>query len=212
MARSRPPSPNIDKLMPPVFRFGSVARNKKDFSCSYSVWAECHGHGTSRRLKTLHLSIHKNMPSSPAGRISCFCDVIYRSGVGARMLRNSTDKIWYSIDFTGKTKGPVPPEDTMNIEKIENFIEMQEMYPEYQEFYDELKWTVSISDHHLTTPSSQPVPYIVFYAPTFFYNHHKQRRKLCTLHNFRRCIMLFACPSQFSDLTTTSNWPMDNWF
>ena len=54
-------------------------------------------------------------------------------------------------------------------------------------------------DHHLTTPSSQPVPRIVFYVPTFFYNHHKQRRKLCTLHNFRRCIMLFSCPSQFSD-------------
>ena len=54
-------------------------------------------------------------------------------------------------------------------------------------------------DHHLTAPSSQPVPCIVFYVPTFFYNHHKQRRKLCTLHNFRRCIMLFACASQFSD-------------
>ena len=60
-------------------------------------------------------------------------------------------------------------------------------------------------DHHLTTPSSQPVPYIVFYAPTFFYNHHNQRRKLCTLHNFRRCIMAFACPSQFSD-------PEGRWF
>src|SRR5699024_369898 len=54
-------------------------------------------------------------------------------------------------------------------------------------------------DHHLTTSSSQPVPYIVFYVPTFFYNHHKQRRKLCILHNFRRCIMVFTCPSQFSD-------------
>ena len=54
-------------------------------------------------------------------------------------------------------------------------------------------------DHHLTTPYSQSVPCIVFYVPTFFYNHHKQRRKLCTLHNFRRCIMLFFCPSQFSD-------------
>ena len=54
-------------------------------------------------------------------------------------------------------------------------------------------------DHHLTTSSSQPVPCIVFYVPTSFYNHQKQRRKLCTLHNFRRCIMLFACASQFSD-------------
>lgn len=70
----------------------------------------------------------------------------------------------------------------------------------------------SLSDHHLTTPSSQPVPCIVFYVPTVFYNQHKQRRKLCTLHNFRRCIIVFCCPSQFSDLTTTSNWTMDDCF
>ena len=54
-------------------------------------------------------------------------------------------------------------------------------------------------DHHLTTSSSQPVPCIVFYVPTFFYNHHKQRTKLCILHNFRRFIMLFSRTSQFSD-------------
>ena len=60
-------------------------------------------------------------------------------------------------------------------------------------------------DHHLTTTSTQPVSFIVFHVPTFFYNHHKQRRKLCTLHNFRRWFMLFACPSQFSD-------PEGRWF
>ena len=65
-------------------------------------------------------------------------------------------------------------------------------------------------DHHLTTPSSQPVPFLVLNAPTFFYTHHKQRRKLCTPHSFRRWIMLFACPSQFSDQTTTPNWTMDD--
>ena len=54
-------------------------------------------------------------------------------------------------------------------------------------------------DHHLTTPSSQSIPCIVFFVPTFFYNHHKQRRKLCILHNFRRFIMLFSRTSQFSD-------------
>ena len=54
-------------------------------------------------------------------------------------------------------------------------------------------------DPHLTTPSPQPVPYIIFYVPTFFYNHHKQRRKLCTLHNFGRCIFVFLRPSQFFD-------------
>ena len=65
-------------------------------------------------------------------------------------------------------------------------------------------------DHHLTTSSSQPVLCIVFYVPTSFYNHQKQRRKLCTLHNFRRCIIVFTCLSQFSDQTTTFNWTMDN--
>ncbi len=60
-------------------------------------------------------------------------------------------------------------------------------------------------DHHLTTPSFQPVLYIVFYAPTFFYNHHKQRRKLCTPHNFRRRIIVFSRSSQFSD-------PEGRWF
>ena len=60
-------------------------------------------------------------------------------------------------------------------------------------------FTHEFIDHHLTTPSSQPVPCVVFYAPTFFYNHHKQRRKLCTLHNFRRWFMVFICLSQFSD-------------
>ena len=64
---------------------------------------------------------------------------------------------------------------------------------------------VAVLDHHLTTPSSQPVPCVVFSVPTFFYNHHKQRRKLCTLHNFRRYIIVFPRLSQFSDLTTTSN-------
>ena len=54
-------------------------------------------------------------------------------------------------------------------------------------------------DHHLTTPSSQPVPFIVFYVPTFFYNHYNQHRKLCTPHNFRRWFIVFACLSQFSD-------------
>ena len=72
-------------------------------------------------------------------------------------------------------------------------------------------------DHHLTAPSSQPVPCIVFHAPTFSYNHHKQRRKLCTLHNFRRWFIVFPRPSQFSDQTTTSNWAIlkcvfDAWF
>ena len=32
----------------------------------------------------------------------------------------------------------------------------------------------------------------------------------CLLYTSRRCIMAFACPSQFSDQTTTSNWTIDS--
>ena len=66
-------------------------------------------------------------------------------------------------------------------------------------------------DHHLTTLSSQPVPCIVFYVPTFFYTHHKQRRKLCAPHNFRRCIIVFSCSSQFSDNCDAAAWFADFW-
>ena len=54
-------------------------------------------------------------------------------------------------------------------------------------------------DHHLTTPSFQPVPCIVFHVSTFFYSHQNQRGKLCTPHNFRRCIIEFCRLSRFSD-------------
>ncbi len=69
-----------------------------------------------------------------------------------------------------------------------------------------------LADHHLTVFSSYPVLFIIFYDPTFFYNHHKQRRKVCTPHNFRRCIIVFTCASQFSDQTTTSNWTIADYF
>ena len=55
------------------------------------------------------------------------------------------------------------------------------------------------ADHHLTTFSSRSGWLIVFDAPTFFYNHHKQRGNLCGMHKFPRCIMVFACLSQFCD-------------
>ena len=54
-------------------------------------------------------------------------------------------------------------------------------------------------DHHLTTPSFRPVPCIVFHVSTFFYGYQNQRRKLCTPHNFRRCIIEFCRLSRFSD-------------
>lgn len=49
------------------------------------------------------------------------------------------EKTSYSIEFTGKTTGSVPPEDIISIEEIKNFIKIQEKYPEFQGFYNELK-------------------------------------------------------------------------
>src|SRR5699024_8520855 len=65
-------------------------------------------------------------------------------------------------------------------------------------FWARFMWVMHL-DHHLTTPSSPPVPYPVFYVTPFFYNHPNQRRKLCVLHNSRRWFIIFPCPSQFSD-------------
>ena len=56
-----------------------------------------------------------------------------------------------------------------------------------------------MADHHVTTFSSRLGWLVVFNAPTFFYNHHKQRGNLYTLHKFPRCIIVFSCASQFSD-------------
>lgn len=40
-------------------------------------------------------------------------------------------------------------------------------------------------DHYLTTPSSWLGSLFTFDVPTFFYNHHKNRRNLGIPHNFR---------------------------
>ena len=45
----------------------------------------------------------------------------------------------YEFDFTGMTTGSVLPEDIVNIKRIENYIQMQEKYPDYEGYYDELK-------------------------------------------------------------------------
>lgn len=45
----------------------------------------------------------------------------------------------YEFDFTGMTIGEVEPENILSISKIRNYIQMQEKYPDYEGFYDEIK-------------------------------------------------------------------------
>ena len=45
----------------------------------------------------------------------------------------------YKFEFTGRKEGKVNPEDIIVIEEIQGFIEMQEKYDDYHNFYDELK-------------------------------------------------------------------------
>lgn len=45
----------------------------------------------------------------------------------------------YEFEFTGRKEGKVKPEDIIVIEEIQGFIEMQEKYDDYRNFYDELK-------------------------------------------------------------------------
>lgn len=45
----------------------------------------------------------------------------------------------YEFDFTGMTVGDVPPQNILNIEEIRDYIQMQEKYPDYKGFYDEVK-------------------------------------------------------------------------
>ena len=45
----------------------------------------------------------------------------------------------YEFEFTGMTVGDVPPQNILRIEEIKDYIQMQEKYPDYEGFYDELK-------------------------------------------------------------------------
>lgn len=45
----------------------------------------------------------------------------------------------YEFEFTGMTVGSVPAENIISIEEIQDYIQMQEKYPDYSGFYDELK-------------------------------------------------------------------------
>lgn len=75
----------------------------------------------------------------------CNIDPLDRAKLIAEILKyyimTLFEKTSYSIEFTGKTTGSVPPEDIISIEEIKNFIKIQEKYPEFQGFYNELKWT-----------------------------------------------------------------------
>ena len=41
----------------------------------------------------------------------------------------------YEFDFTGMTVGDVPTQNILRIDKIKNYIQMQEKYPDYKGFY-----------------------------------------------------------------------------
>ena len=45
----------------------------------------------------------------------------------------------YEFKFTGMTVWDVPSENILSIEEIRDYIHMQEKYPDYKGFYDELK-------------------------------------------------------------------------
>lgn len=45
----------------------------------------------------------------------------------------------YKFELTGMTNGSIPPENIISIEEIKDYIAMQEKYPDFEGFYDELK-------------------------------------------------------------------------
>lgn len=68
---------------------------------------------------------------------------IYRNSLIAEIVKyNITKDLFgfdYEFDFTGMTVGDVPPQNILDIEEIRDYIHMQEKYPDYNGFYDELK-------------------------------------------------------------------------
>lgn len=45
----------------------------------------------------------------------------------------------YEFEVTGMTTSSVAPENILSIEEIRGFVQMQEKYPDFEGFYDELK-------------------------------------------------------------------------
>lgn len=68
---------------------------------------------------------------------------IYRNGLIAEIVKYYIVRdifgYSYEFEFTGMTIGKVHPENIISIEEIENYIQMQEKYPDYEGFYDEVK-------------------------------------------------------------------------
>ena len=68
---------------------------------------------------------------------------IYRNRLIAEIVKyNITKDIFgfgYEFEFIGMTVGDVPPQNILSIEEIKDYIQMQEKYPDYKGFYDELK-------------------------------------------------------------------------
>lgn len=68
---------------------------------------------------------------------------LYRNNLIAEIIKyNITKDLFrfdYEFEFTGMTVGEVPPQNILSIEEIKDYIQMQEKYPDYEGFYDELK-------------------------------------------------------------------------
>lgn len=68
---------------------------------------------------------------------------IYRNSLMAEIVKyNITKDLFgfdYEFEFTGMTVGDIPPQNILSIEEIKDYIQMQEKYPDYEGFYDELK-------------------------------------------------------------------------
>ena len=68
---------------------------------------------------------------------------IYRDSLIAEIVKYNITKdlfgFGYEFDFTGMTVGAVPAQNILSIEGIKDYIQMQEKYPDYEGFYDELK-------------------------------------------------------------------------
>ena len=66
---------------------------------------------------------------------------IYRDSLIAEIVKYdiTKDLFGFEFDFTGMTVGAVPAQNILSIEGIKDYIQMQEKYPDYEGFYDELK-------------------------------------------------------------------------
>lgn len=68
---------------------------------------------------------------------------VYRNGLIAEIVKYYIVRdlygYKYEFEFTGMTTGSIPPENIISIEEIKDYIQIQEKYPDFERFYDELK-------------------------------------------------------------------------